>query len=116
MVNMHRGDIFLCDFGDPTGSGPGFIRPVIIIQDNRFNDSRLATTVALSLTSNLKYKIHPGCLLLKRHETGLSKDSVVNATQISTVDKSQLLELVGTLPDDLMIQVENCMRVVLGMD
>lgn len=112
---MKRGEIFWCDFGEPLGSGPGYIRPVVIVQDDRFNHSGLATTVALSMTSNLKYRAHPGCLLIKKIESGLDRDSVVNATQISVVDKTQLMDRIGHIPDDLMARIEDCMKLVLGM-
>jgi mRNA interferase MazF len=113
---MNRGEIYLCDFGDPIGSGPGYIRPVVIVQDDKFNNSGIATTVTLSVTSNPKYKAHPGCLLLLKSETGLDRDSVVNATLITAVDKSQLTHRIGTVPDELMVKIEDCMKLVLGME
>jgi mRNA interferase MazF len=113
---MKRGEIYLCDFGDPVGSGAGFIRPVVIVQDDRFNNSGISTTVTLSMTSNQRYKAHPGCLLLLKGETGLDRDSVVNATLITAVDKSQMIDLIGKVPEDLMVKIEECMRIVLGME
>ena len=113
---MKRGEIFLCDFGDPIGSDPGYVRPVVIVQDDRFNKSGIATTVALAMTSQVKYKSHPGCYFIAKEESGLDKDGVINATQMACVDKSQLISVIGSIPDELMIYVENCMKVVLGLE
>ena len=112
---MKRGEIFLCDFGNPKGSEPGWYRPVLIVQDDMFNNSGLATTIVLAFTSNLKYQHLPGCLLLRKEETGLDKDSIVNATQLSIVNKIQLIRQIGNVPDELMINVEDCLKLVLGM-
>ena len=112
---MQRGDICWADLGDPIGSEPGFRRPVLVIQDDEFNSSRLATVIILSITSNLELLKMPGCVLLKADETGLEKDSVVNATQIKSVNKDRIDEFVGRLDNSTMFIVDNAIRRVLGL-
>ena len=112
---MRRGQIYLCEFPNPVGSEPGWDRPVVIIQDDFFNSSGIATTIVVTLTSSLKYQKLPGCLLLKKEETGLDRDSVANATQLSIVNKVQLKGHIGEVPDDLLFKLEECVKVVLGM-
>jgi mRNA interferase MazF len=112
---MRRGDICWADLGDPIGSEPGFRRPVLVIQDDEFNVSKLATVIVLSITSNVALRKLPGCVFLESQETGLGKDSVVNVTQIRTLDKSRIDELVGQLDDAVMFMVDNAMRRVLGL-
>ena len=112
---MQRGDICWADLGDPIGSEPGFRRPVLVIQDDEFNSSRLATVIILSITSNLELRKMPGCVLLKADETGLEKDSVVNATQIKSVNKDRIDDFVGRLDNSTMYIVDNAIRRVLGL-
>jgi Growth inhibitor len=82
---------------DPTGSGPGFRRPLVIVQSDAFNLSRINTAIAVVITSNLKLAAAPGNLLLPSKSTGLPKDSVANVSQLITVDKSFFAEKVGNL-------------------
>jgi mRNA interferase MazF len=82
----------------PTGSGPGFRRPVVIVQSDAFNRSRIATVVCVPLTSNLKWALAPGNVRLAARVTGLPKDSVANLSQIISVDKGLLAARVGKLP------------------
>ena len=112
---MRRGDIGWADLGDPLGSEPGYRRPILVIQDDEFNVSKLATVIVLSITSNLELRNVPGCVLLKANETGLGKDSVVNATQMKSVDKSRIDECVGRLDDAALFMVDNAIRRVLGL-
>ncbi len=112
---MQRGDICWADLGDPVGSEPGYRRPVLIIQDDEFNSSKLATVIVLSVTSNVDLRKVPGCVLLKADETGLDKDSVVNATQIKAINKDRIDEFVGRLDDSAMFIVDNAIRRVLGL-
>ncbi len=112
---MQRGDICWADLGDPIGSEPGFRRPVLVVQEDEFNSSRLATVIVLSITSNLELRKMPGCVLLKADETGLGKDSVVNATQIKSVNKDRIDEFVGRLDSSTMFIVDNAIRRVLGL-
>ena len=112
---MKRGDICWVDLGDPIGSEPGYKRPVLIIQDDEFNVSKLATVVVLSLTSNVDLRKMPGCVYLSSVETGLPKDSVVNATQFRTIDKGRIEEYVGQLDDATMFIIDNAIKRVLGL-
>jgi mRNA interferase MazF len=92
-----QGDVWWADLGSPQGSAPGFRRPVVVIQGNALNRSRLATTVCVALTSNLKWAAAPGNVLLDARATGLAKDSVANVSQLVTLDKSVLTERTGKL-------------------
>lgn len=112
---MQRGDIGWADLGDPIGSEPGNRRPVLVIQDDEFNSSKLATVIVLSITSNIYLRKVPGCVLLKADETGLELDSVVNATQIKSINKFRIDTFVGQLDDSTMFIVDNAIRRVLGL-
>ncbi len=112
---MRRGDIFWADLGDPKGSDPGHRRPILVVQTDTINQSKLATVIVLALTSNLDLKKMPGCIFLSSHETGLPKDSVVNVTQIKTIDRSLLDEHVGQLDDSNMFSVDNMLRTILAL-
>lgn len=96
MVIKH-GDIFWVNLGIPSGSAPGFKHPHVVIQNNIFNLSRINTVVLCALTSNLKRAKAPGNVLLPKGEANLKKESVVNISQIITVDKSDLIEKIGSL-------------------
>ena len=112
---MRRGDIYWSDLPDPAGSGPGFRRPVLVIQSDLVNRSRIATVVALMFTTNLKYQMHPSCVLLRSEETGLPSDSILNCTQIFTLDKSSLVENVGSVDDSLMAVIGERLRHILDL-
>jgi mRNA interferase MazF len=92
-----QGDIFWLDLDEPRGSGPGYRHPVVVIQNDAFNRSRISTAVVCILTSNLKLANAPGNVLLKKGEANLSKASVVNISQVLTVDKDDLEEKIGQL-------------------
>jgi len=94
---IFQGEIWWADLPDPTGSGPGFRRPVIVVQGDSFNRSKITTVLCVPLTSNLKWAEAPGNVLLQSRLTGLPKDSVANVSQIITLDKSLLTERVGKL-------------------
>jgi len=94
---ISQGEIWWADLPDPAGSGPGFRRPVIVVQGDSFNRSKIATVLCVPLTSNLKWADAPGNVLLEARLTGLSKDSVGNVSQVVTLDKSLLTERVGKL-------------------
>jgi mRNA interferase MazF len=102
---INQGDIFWIDLGEPSGSGPAYLHPHLVVQNNVFNRSRINTVVVCSLTSNLQRAESPGNVLLKKGEGNLSKSSVINITQIFTVDKSDLSEKIGSLSSDRMAQV-----------
>jgi mRNA interferase MazF len=112
---ISRGAIFWVDLGEPLGSAPGYQRPVVVVQADEFNGSALATVVVAALTSNLKYRKLPGCVFLSATESGLPKDSVIDLTQIQTLDRDLLTERIGEVPDDLMQSVERALQQVLGL-
>ena len=112
---VQRGEIWWANLPEPIGSEPGFRRPVLVIQSNDFNRSRIATVIALVITSNIKLAQAPGNVLLPSKVTGLSKDSVANVSQVITIDKSFLTENIGTIPSYLLEQVENGIRLVMGL-
>lgn len=102
MVKMQRGQIWWADFGIPSGSGPGYKRPVIVIQDDHFNQSRITTVIVAALTSNTDYAKIPGNVFISAKESGLPKDSVINVSQIATMDKADLEECAGRIPASRM--------------
>jgi mRNA interferase MazF len=112
---MQRGDIWWADLGEPLGSAPGFRRPILLIQADAFTQSRIATVIAIVLSSNLRLASAPGNVLLEAKESGLPKDSVVNVSQIITIDKVALDEYVGRVPSRLLLDVEQGIRLVLDV-
>ena len=82
MVEIRQGEVWWADLSEPSGSGPGFRRPILVIQGNPFNESRISTVVCIPLTSNLKWATAPGNVMLTKRLTGLTKDSVANVSQI----------------------------------
>ena len=94
---IRQGDIYWVELGIPKGSEPGYRHPHVIIQNNVFNASRINTVVVCALTSNLKRARAPGNVLLQKGEGNIKKASVVNISQIITVDKSNLVEKIGSL-------------------
>lgn len=111
---ISQGEIWWADLGDPVGSAPGYRRPVLVVQGDPFNQSRIATVVCVVLTSNLKWADAPGNVLLRRRATGLDRDSVANVSQIVTLDKSQLAESVGKLSQRKLEAVLGGIEVMLG--
>lgn len=94
---IDQGDVYWVDLGEPSGSGPGYRQPHVVIQNNVFNRSRISTVVVCVLTSNLRRAAAPGNVLLEEGEANLPKQSVVNVSQIYTVDKGDLVERIGRL-------------------
>ena len=94
---ISQGEVWWAELPDPVGSGPGFRRPMLIVQGEALNRSRLATVVWVPLTSNLRWATAPGNVLLPAQSTGLPKDSVANVSQIVALDRSVLTELVGRI-------------------
>lgn len=114
VVAIAQGDIWWAELSDPVGSGPGFRRPVVIVQGDALNQSRLATVVCVPFTSNLRWADAPGSVLLPAAITGLDRDSVANATQIVAIDRGMLSEKVGELPSRELDQILVGVGVVLG--
>jgi mRNA interferase MazF len=111
---IQQGEIWWADLDAPVGSTAGFRRPVLIVQCNSFNRSRISTTVCVPLTSNLKWADAPGNVRLLPRHTGLDRESVANVSLIVSIDKSVLTELVGRLPHKHMAAVLAGIDVVLG--
>ena len=110
---IRQGDIFWVDLGPPSGSAPGFRHPHVVIQNNIFNQSRINTVVVCALTSNLKRTKTPGNVLLSKGEANLSKDSVVNISQITTVDKSDLIKKIGAVPHSRMCRILDGVKLLI---
>ena len=111
---ISQGEIWWADLPAPSGSGPGFRRPVVVVQCDALNRSRIATVVCVSLTSNLKWALAPGNLRLSARLTGLPKDSVANISQIVTLDKLLLTERVGKLPRPKLELLLSGIDILLG--
>ncbi len=112
-MNIRQGDVFWVDLGEPGGSGPGFRHPHVVLQNNVFNASRLNTVVLCVLTSNLARANAPGNVLLRKGEGNLPKDSVVNITQVVTVDESDLVEKIGSLSPKRITQIVEGVKLLL---
>jgi mRNA interferase MazF len=112
---MRRGEVWWAALGRPFGSAPGLRRPVVVLQINDFNESPIRTVIVAAITSNLKLAAAPGNVLCRRRDTGLTKNSVVNVSQVATVDKQALLSRVGTLAASKLALVEEGLRLVLGL-
>ena len=108
-----QGDVYWVDLSEPSGSRPGCRQPHVVIQNNVFNRSRINTVVVCVLTSNLKRAEAPGNVLLEEGEANLPKPSVVNVSQIFTVDKSDLSEYIGTLSPKRVRQILHGVGLVL---
>lgn len=110
---MYRGEIWWATLPEPTGSEPGYCRPVLIVQDDAFNQSQIQTIIVVVITSNLELAEAPGNVLLLRRATELPRDSVANVSQVITIDQAFLTERVGSLPHDLQEEVDAGLRLVL---
>ena len=110
---IERGDIWWAELGDPIGSGPGYRRPVLIVQTDAFNRSRIGTTIAVVLSSNLDLAEAPGNVFLPSADSALPKDSVVNVSQVVTLDKELLDSRVAKLSARFMRAVNDGLRLVL---
>ncbi|MGH4013770.1 MAG: type II toxin-antitoxin system PemK/MazF family toxin [Pseudonocardiaceae bacterium] len=110
-----RGELWWVDFGEPVGSAPGYRRPAVIISSDRFNRSRIGTLILAAVTSNLRLAEMPGNVALPTEETGLHKLSVVNVTQLLTVDRQLLDGLIGEVPVTQMRAIEEGLRLALGI-
>ncbi|OHB66161.1 MAG: mRNA interferase MazF2 [Planctomycetes bacterium RBG_13_60_9] len=110
---IQRGEIWWASLPESVRSEPGYRRPVLVVQSDDFNRSRIATVIALVITSNTKLAQAPGNVYLPQKLTGLPKDSVANVSQVVTVDKSFLTERIGVLPPNMIEQIEKGLRLVL---
>lgn len=111
---ISQGDIWWADLPEPAGSGPGFRRPVVVVQGDTFNLSALRTVVCVALTSNIRWAEAPGNVLLQARASGLSRDSVANVSQIVTLDRTVLTERVGRLSRPKLELLLSGIEIVLG--
>lgn len=109
-----QGEVWWADVGDPVGSEPGFRRPVLVVQVDSLNRSRIATAVCVPLTSNVKWGDAPGNVILKAKSTGLRMDSVANVSQVVTVDKVVLVERAGRISKQQLQLVFAGLDAILG--
>ena len=113
-IGVGQRDVWWADLGDPIGSVAGFIRPVIIVQNDAINVSRLATYLCIPLTSNLRWKELPWNLFLSAAATGLDKDSVAQTGLMFAVDRNQLTEQAGRITARQIAQLFHCLDIALG--
>jgi len=112
---MIRGELWWLDYGIPFGSEPGYRRPVIVIQNDFFNNSNINTTIVLPLSTNLLLADVPGNIFLGKKESKLGKDSVILLSQISVVDKQRLIEKIAKINTNTMEKIENNIVFILGI-
>ena len=112
---MRRGEIWWASLPSPEGSGPGYRRPLLIVQADAFNRSRINTAIAVAITSNLVLAKAPGNVRLSKRVSGLSKQSVANVSQVVTLDRSLLTDRVRTLSKEIMAAVDGGLRLVLQL-
>jgi len=113
-VVISQGDVWWADLPEPAGSGPGFRRPVVVVQADTFNQSALQTAVCVALTSNTRWADAPGNVLLTARATGLPRDSVANVSQIVTLDRATLSERVGRVSRSKLELVLGGIELMLG--
>jgi mRNA interferase MazF len=114
-VELARGDVWWVDLPEPKGSEPGYRRPLLIVQNDAFNRSRLRTTIAVVLTSNVRLVDAPGNVLVPARVSGLARDSVANVSQVITVDRGALTERTGRIPSALLEQIAAGLRQALAL-
>jgi mRNA interferase MazF len=114
-MELARGDVWWADLPDPQGSEPGYRRPLLIVQNDLFNRSRLRTVLAVVLTGNLRLVDAPGNVLVPARASGLPRDSVANVSQVITIDRNALTDRVGRLPGTIIDQVANGLRLALAL-
>jgi len=114
-VVIRKGSIYWIDFSPGKGSEPKGKRPGLVIQNNTLNDSRLNTVIVLAITSTMKFGELPGNVILKKGEANLPKSCVVNVTQVKSVDKSSVTELIGSLSNQKMDEVFDGIKLIMGM-
>lgn len=112
---VRRGEIWWASLPAPQGSGPGYRRPVAVVQSNQFNESLINTVVIATITSNLRLAAAPGNVRLKKHEAGLPRDSVLNLSQVLTIDKSFLTERMGMLSARNISAMNAGLKLVMGL-
>jgi mRNA interferase MazF len=114
-MDIRRGEIWWADLPEPVGSGPGHRRPVLVVQSDTFNRSRLATVTVVALTGNVRLLDAPGNVLIPAQSSGLPRDSVANVTQVLTVNRDLLTERVHGVSASIVKQVNEGLRFALDL-
>jgi mRNA interferase MazF len=114
-MEVVRGEVWWADLPDPVASDPGGTRPVLVVQANSFNRSRISTVLAVVITTNERLADLPGNVLLPTRDSGLKQPSVANVSQIITADRTFLRERIGRIRSETMCRVESGLRLVLGL-
>lgn len=112
---MRRGEVWWASMAEPRGHEPGYRRPVLVVSSNDFNDSRIGTVLTVAITTNLRLRDAPGNVSLSRRHSRLAKESVVNVSQVVTLDKRFFTERVSKLDDRTMAQVDAGLRLVMSL-
>lgn len=112
---IERGDVWWAELAEPRRSEPGFRRPLVVVQVDVFNRSRIQSVVCVVLTSNMRLADAPGNVVIAKRDSGLPKDSVANVSQIVTVDRAVLTERTGRLPALVRERIDRGLRLVLGL-
>ncbi len=110
-----RGSVWWVDLGEPIGSQPGFVRPAVVVSADAFNDSAISTVVVVAITSNLRLAAAPGNVELPHGAAGLPKASVINVSQLATIDKTSLIEEIGRLSPEQLESVERGLKLALTL-
>lgn len=113
---IRRGQVWWADLGTPRGSSPGYKRPVVVVQADKLNKTNINSVVVVISTTNLRLAKMPGNVFIGRGTGGLWEDSVINVTQVYTLDKSDLLELLGTLPVEKLRKIDTGLAQVFALD
>lgn len=111
---IRRGDVWLADFGDPVGSRPALVRPFVVLQADFINRTRISTVFGVAVTSNLALAELAGSVVLEPYQSGLTRTSVVNTTQLATLNKTDLLEHLHHLSDESLDAILRAMLLVMG--
>ena len=112
---MRRGEIWWANLPLPSGSGPGLRRPVVIIQANPFNESRISKVIVLVITSNLALSVAPGNVRVNKTDSGLGRASVINVSQVLTLDREKLSSRVKALPSRVLDDINSGLRLSLSL-
>ena len=112
---IERGDVWWAELDAPHGSEPGLRRPLVVVQVDAFNRSRIQTVICVVLSSDLRLADAPGNVVLAKRDSGLPRDSVANVSQIVTIDRGDLTERVGKLPTLVRERIDRGLRLVLGL-
>jgi mRNA interferase MazF len=114
-VVIRRGEVWWAELDEPSGSEPGYRRPVLVVQNDAFNRSRISTVIAVVVTSNLRLLDAPGNVLLPARLSGLKKDSVANVSQVVTIDRAALVTRAGRADTAIMRRVDQGLRLALSL-